>query len=88
MTSLVDTSKADSVTVWIAATMAKFGRLDGAANMAGVIGRHHGIRKITEQDNDAWDLIMRINLTGMIYCLRAELRHMSAGRSIVNPASV
>jgi NAD(P)-dependent dehydrogenase (short-subunit alcohol dehydrogenase family) len=87
-TSLVDISKADSVHVWIAATVAKFGRLDGAANMAGVIGKHHGIRKITEQDDDEWDLIMRVNLTGLMYCLRAQLRNMSAGGSIVNAASV
>ena len=31
---------------------------------------------------------MRVNLTGLMYCLRAELRNMSSGGSIVNAASV
>ena len=88
MTTVVDISKANEVNSWIEATVSKFDRLDGAANMAGVIGKHHGIRTITEQDDDEWDLIMRVNLTGLMYCLRAQLRNMSAGGSIVNAASV
>jgi NAD(P)-dependent dehydrogenase (short-subunit alcohol dehydrogenase family) len=88
MTSVVDIGTASEVNSWIDATISKFGRLDGAANMSGVIGKHHGIRKITEQDDDEWDLIMRVNITGLMYCLRAELRNMSPGGSIVNAASV
>jgi NAD(P)-dependent dehydrogenase (short-subunit alcohol dehydrogenase family) len=88
MTTVVDVSKANEVNSWIQATVSKFDLLDGAANMAGVIGKHHGIQTITEQDDDEWDLIMRVNLAGLMYCLRAQLRNMSAGGSIVNAASV
>ena len=38
----VDVRSSDSVDEWIAKTVEKFGRLDGAANLAGVIGPHIG----------------------------------------------
>lgn len=88
MTTAVDVGASDQVDAWIADTVKKFGRLDGAANMAGAIGKHHGVRTIKEQDNDQWDLLMRVNLTGLMYCLRAELNHMTKGASIVNAASI
>ncbi|WP_277214330.1 SDR family NAD(P)-dependent oxidoreductase, partial [Isoptericola croceus] len=63
-----------------------------------MIGRHHGIRKLVEQEDSEWDLIMRVNLTGLMYCMRAQLRKMaelgppkeggSSTRSIVNAASI
>lgn len=98
MTTQVDVGSAAQVDAWIAATVERFGRLDGCANMAGVIGRHHGIRKLVEQEDSEWDLIMRVNLTGLMYCMRAQLRKMaelgppkeggSSTRSIVNAASI
>lgn len=100
----VDVSSSAQVNAWIAATVDKFGRLDGAANMAAAIGKHHGIRDLVDQDDDEWDVIMRVNLTGMMYCVRAELRAMMTARqgdaaigagagaegigSIVNAASI
>jgi NAD(P)-dependent dehydrogenase (short-subunit alcohol dehydrogenase family) len=39
-------------------------------------------------DDDEWELIMGVNCTGVFNCLRAELRVMSSGGSIVNAASV
>ncbi|KAK9249615.1 hypothetical protein V1507DRAFT_395814, partial [Lipomyces tetrasporus] len=33
-----------------------------------------------------WDRIIR-NLTGTMYCMREEMRHMARGGSIVNVAS-
>lgn len=92
LTSIVDVTSADSVNAWIAATVEKFGRLDGAANMAGAIGKHHGIRPLSEQDDDEWDLIMRVNVTGLMHCLRAQVRAIQAGEggrgSIVNASSI
>jgi NAD(P)-dependent dehydrogenase (short-subunit alcohol dehydrogenase family) len=38
LTYMVDVRKEEGVKRWIEVTMEKFGRLDGAANMAGVIG--------------------------------------------------
>ena len=42
LTTAIDVRKSDTVDAWIAATVEKFGRLDGAANLAGVIGKHIG----------------------------------------------
>lgn len=84
----VDVSKRSEVESWIAGAKEKFGKLTGAANCAGVIGRHHGTRTVQELDDGQWDLIMRINLTGMMYCLRAELNQISSPGSIVCVSSV
>ncbi|KAK2739407.1 hypothetical protein FQN55_009480 [Onygenales sp. PD_40] len=97
LATVVDVGSASQVNDWIDATVAKFGRLDGAANMAGVIGKHHGIRNLADQDDDQWDLLVRVNLTGVMYCMRAQLRAIAkkgdAGEgkgkgSIVNAASI
>jgi NAD(P)-dependent dehydrogenase (short-subunit alcohol dehydrogenase family) len=42
LTTAVDVRSSDSVNQWIQKTVEKFGRLDGAANIAGVIGPHAG----------------------------------------------
>jgi NAD(P)-dependent dehydrogenase (short-subunit alcohol dehydrogenase family) len=39
---VIDVRKRDTCDAWIKATVEKFGQLDGAANMAGVIGKNHG----------------------------------------------
>jgi len=84
----VDVSKREQVEAWINATMDKFGRLDGAANAAGVIGKDHGIKPVSALDDDEWDRILAVNLTGLMYCLRAQLNKISNGGSIVNVASI
>jgi hypothetical protein len=35
-------------------------RLDGAANMAGTIGKKHGTGKFVDQDDAEWDMLMRL----------------------------
>lgn len=88
MVTKVDVSKRAEVDRWIDDIVEKYGRLDGAANCAGIIGKHHGLRTISELDDDEWDKIMAVNLTGMMYSLRAELRKISDFGSIVNVASI
>lgn len=88
MISHVDVSNREQVDNWIQSIVDKYQRLDGAANCAGIVGKHHGIRAVTELDDDEWDRIMRINLTGLMYCLRAQLRVVPDGASIVNVASI
>ncbi|RYP48574.1 hypothetical protein DL768_005573 [Monosporascus sp. mg162] len=84
----VDVSKKDEVEGWINGIVDKFGRLDGAANVAGIIGKHHGIREVADLDDDEWHKIIGVNLTGTMYCLRAELRKVVDGGSIVNVSSI
>lgn len=92
MTTAVDIGSSAAVKEWIAATVQRFGKLDGAANMAGVIGKNHGVGKLVDMEDDEWDFLVRVNLSGMMYCVRAELRAMQAvpgaKGSIVNASSI
>lgn len=84
----VDVSKRDDVDAWIDEIVRRFGRLDGAANVAGIIGKGHGIKSVAELDDDEWDKIMAVSLTGFMYCLRKELQQIVDGGSIVNVSSI
>lgn len=84
----VDVSKRDEVDGWISGIVALFGRLDGAANVAGVIGKNHAAGTLADLEDKEWDRLMNINLKGCMYSLRAELRSIADGGSIVNVASI
>jgi NAD(P)-dependent dehydrogenase (short-subunit alcohol dehydrogenase family) len=76
LASKVDVRDIAQVESWISETIKKFGRLDGAANLAGIIGRKPGSNFIPEHDEDDWDRIIGINLTGVMHSLKAELKVM------------
>lgn len=84
----LDVSKRTEVDAWIESIVQGFGRLDGAANVAGIIGHGHGRDAVVDLDDDEWDRILSVNLTGLMYCLRAELRKIADGGSIVNISSI
>jgi len=86
--TVVDVSSNQAVDDWINGTVKHFGKLDGAANLAGVEGRNSVFTNFEDMKNEEWDFIIAVNLTGVMYCLRAELRVMKAGASIVNAASL
>ncbi|OAQ58192.1 3-oxoacyl-(acyl-carrier-protein) reductase [Pochonia chlamydosporia 170] len=88
MITRVDVLKRIHVDNWIMSIIDTYGRLDGAANVAGVIGKGHGIRSVAELEDEEWDKIIGVNLTGTMYCLRAELRNVVDGGSIVNVSSI
>ena len=58
-----DVRNLDQVRDWIKQTLDNFGKLDGAANLAGVIGKSHGSGGIDQTDEDEWDFIIGVNLT-------------------------
>lgn len=68
-------------------TVATFGRLDAAFNNAGVISRP---TETVDISNDEWDRIMAINLRGVWYCMKYELRQMlqQGDGAIVNCSSM
>ncbi|OAA58151.1 NAD(P)-binding domain protein [Cordyceps fumosorosea ARSEF 2679] len=84
----VDVSDRAAVDGWIQGIVALFGQLDGAANVAGVIGRSHAAGTLADLEDDEWDRLMNVNLKGCMHCLRAELRSIVDGGSIVNVASI
>ncbi|KAL6889093.1 oxidoreductase [Trichoderma evansii] len=79
----VDVRSSASVDEWIDKTVQKFGKLDGAVNMAGVLGPSSPVTGITD---DQLNFVMSVNLNGVFNCLRAQLRVMESG-SIVSAAS-
>ncbi|OAG37864.1 hypothetical protein AYO21_07970 [Fonsecaea monophora] len=84
----VDVASSKAVDDWITSTSQKFGRLDGAANLAAVDGKTRLFADLTDTTDEEWDYVLSINLTGLMYCVRAQLRVMKAGASIVNVSSL
>jgi NAD(P)-dependent dehydrogenase (short-subunit alcohol dehydrogenase family) len=80
-----DVSVAADVARFVDATLARFGRLDGAFNNAGInqLGR---LDDVSEED---FDRVMAVNVKGTWLCLREEIRAMrDSGGSIVNTSSI
>lgn len=88
MHTVVDVTDRAQVRHFLDKTIQTFGRLDGAANLAGVIGRHAVTLPLRDETDDEFELIMSINVKGVFNCMREELRVMQPGASIVNAASV
>ncbi len=70
----------------VSETVETFGKLDGAFNNAGV---EQCATPLHELSADQWERAMRIDLTGVFFCLKHQIRAMlaSGGGSIVNTAS-
>jgi NAD(P)-dependent dehydrogenase (short-subunit alcohol dehydrogenase family) len=70
----------------VAQTVRKFGRLDGAFNNAGVEQCATPLHELTAAQ---WERALRIDLTGVFFCLKHEIRAMlkTGGGAIVNTAS-
>jgi len=82
----LDVTDEAAVDALIDAILERYGRLDLAANVAGTPGVYAEVADATTGD---WRATMAVNLDGLFFCLRAELRAMrAAGRgAIVNVAS-
>ncbi|CAK7203150.1 putative secondary metabolism biosynthetic enzyme [Sporothrix eucalyptigena] len=88
MITTVDVRSWEQVEAWITATVAKWGTLNGAANLAGVIPRNSSLTTIADQDFDDWDFVMGVNTVGMMHCLKAQTRVIADNGSIVNASSI
>ena len=83
-----DVSRADEVQAMVERTMQAFGRLDCAANNAGISPAPISVSKCPEED---WDRVININLKGVFLCMKFEIPRMlkgGEGGSIVNTASM
>jgi NAD(P)-dependent dehydrogenase (short-subunit alcohol dehydrogenase family) len=72
-----------------ASTVAHFGRVDACFANAGVSGR--GSHSFLDMSTDEWNRVMRVNLDGAFFTLRAAARHMverGGGGSLVGTASL
>ena len=90
---VVNVASSSEVNTWIKDVVKQYGRLDGAANLAGVLG---AVQKTVEElEDEEFNNVLRVNLHGVFYCVRAQLRAMGKGggeegkgASIVNAASI
>ncbi len=79
-----DISNESEAASTVAAALDAWGRIDGLANIAGMLrsGRTHDF------DLETWNRIIAVNLTGTFLMCRAALPHLIAAKgSIVNAAS-
>ncbi|KAH9215117.1 BcABA4 [Leptodontidium sp. 2 PMI_412] len=81
LTTTLDVRNWQQVDAWVKQTVERFGTLDGAANLAGVIPKSLGLKDVGEQDLDEWEQVLGVNLTGLMHCLRAQLKAMAAQHS-------
>ncbi|KAL9586325.1 MAG: hypothetical protein Q9212_000993 [Teloschistes hypoglaucus] len=91
----VNVTSTQEVDDWIQETVKEFGRLDGAANLAGVIINLGEQTCIEDVEEAAFDRIIAVNVKGVFNCLKAELRVMKKqqqdgggqGGAIITPMS-
>lgn len=93
-TTQLDVSSSSQVDSWTSDVVKEFGGLDGAVNAAGV-AQAMGARKapaITSETDDMWSRVTGINLSGVFFCTRAQIKAMidlpKSPRSIVNISSM
>jgi NAD(P)-dependent dehydrogenase (short-subunit alcohol dehydrogenase family) len=82
----LDVARREEVDAVVDRILREHGRLDCAVNAAGVSGPR---ARIGEYTDEQWRQVIEVNLDGLFYCLRAQVRAMQAGGSgsIVNIAS-
>lgn len=82
-----DVSSAAQVEALVNQTVKKFGRLDCAANIAGIEGKWAD--RIAEASEENFDRVIAVNLKGVWLCMKYEVAQMikQGGGSIVNLAS-
>jgi NADP-dependent 3-hydroxy acid dehydrogenase YdfG len=82
-----DVTDPNQCALLIEAATARFGQVDLLVNNAGANLKHRAIRELTV---DAWDAMIKANLHGSFYCLKAVLPQMFARKDgvIVNVVSV
>jgi len=99
-----DISTNETCKEMVKAAVDLFGKLDYAINNAGVMDaifpgdpidyekqKHLTFTRCHEATDEYWDVVLRVNATGMFKCLREELKQMVAqkqGGAIVNVGSV
>jgi len=83
-----DVTKGADVEAMVAATVARFGRLDGAVNNAGITGPV--MKLLAEITEDEWDATLDCNLKAVFMCMKFEIPAMLAGGggAIVNMSSM
>ncbi|MEE2981113.1 MAG: SDR family NAD(P)-dependent oxidoreductase [Pseudomonadota bacterium] len=86
MTHAYDATDATNNAAWVAATMDRFGHIDGLVNNAGISRSAN----IEDADEDAFDAMWAVNAKGPMRMIRLALPHLRASGSgrVVNVVSL
>ncbi|KIN03433.1 hypothetical protein OIDMADRAFT_118017 [Oidiodendron maius Zn] len=84
LSTVVDVADSTAVASWIEITVAHFGRLDGAVNNAGIGPEGGVVTPLMTMSNEAWDTMIRTNLSGVFYAMRAEINAMLKNKADAN----
>ncbi len=84
----LDVSSFEAVRDFVDRTATSFGQIDIALNNAGIGAKN--TFKTAEHTLEDWENVIAVNQTGVFYCMREELRHMTPNKSgcIINVASI
>lgn len=82
-----DVSQPEQVNHLVYQAVEQYGRLDIGVNNAGIGGK---FAKLADQSLMNWDQMIAINLSGVFYCMQAEIQQMltQGGGKIVNISSI
>ncbi|KAF5632528.1 potassium channel beta subunit [Fusarium sp. NRRL 25303] len=80
-----DVRNPDDVKAWIEGTVAKWGELDGAANVAAKMNK--SIHPIEDLEVEELKEVLDVNVIGTFNSIKYEMRNMKPGGSIVNCGS-
>jgi NAD(P)-dependent dehydrogenase (short-subunit alcohol dehydrogenase family) len=85
-----DVTRAADVEAAVREAVKRFGRLDLAFNGVGISGRRYGDGPVHTCTEEAWDVVMDVNLRSMFLCCKHEIPALRAagGGAIVNLSSV
>lgn len=64
LTTVVDVRKPEQVNEWISKTVNKFGKLDGAVNLAGILSRSFNVETVAELNDGDWHTCFDVNVHG------------------------
>jgi NADP-dependent 3-hydroxy acid dehydrogenase YdfG len=85
ITMRVDVTKLEQLEDAVEKTVSHFGRLDGLLCGAGVLARKPTV--VADLDMVEFERVMAINVTGVTLTMKAAMKHLKYGASIVNIAS-
>lgn len=90
ITTQLDVTSSKAVDEWIASAVEQFGAIDGACNIAGIEAQPGKPSKgnIADMTDEFWHSLQNVNVNGVFYCVRAQIRAMKKGGSIVNASSI
>ena len=82
----LDVGDRSQVAAVVAAVADRYGRIDVLSNNGGIdLVRGPDVEHTSDEE---WELVLRVNATGLFLICRAAVRYMGVGGSIVNMASI